>query len=48
MVDIDPDLAENPMIFPTDEILSNVSVFRTLEPDEEERYNGEFLTVIGA
>ncbi|WP_081680843.1 PotD/PotF family extracellular solute-binding protein [Cellulomonas sp. URHD0024] len=45
---IDPDLAENPMIFPTPEILSNVSVFRTLEPDEEERYNGEFLTVIGA
>ncbi len=48
MVDIDPDLAENPMIFPTAEILSKVSVFRTLTPDEEERYNGEFLTVIGA
>lgn len=48
MLAIDPELAEDPMIFPTDEILANVSVFRTLRPDEEERYNGEFLTVIGA
>ena len=48
MVAIDPELAEDPMIFPTDEILSKVSVFRTLTPAEEERYNGEFLTVIGA
>ena len=48
MVAIDPELAEDPMIFPTDEILAHVSVFRTLRPDEEERYNGEFLTVIGA
>lgn len=48
MEKIDPDLAENPYIFPTEEILSKVSVFRTLTPDEEERYNGEFLTVIGA
>ena len=48
MEKIDPSLAENPYIFPTEEILSKVSVFRTLTPDEEERYNGEFLTVIGA
>lgn len=48
MEKIDPELAENPYIFPTDDILSKVSVFRTLTPDEEERYNGEFLTVIGA
>ena len=48
MAAIDPELAEDPMIFPTTEILSKVSVFRTLTPDEEARYNGEFLTVIGA
>ncbi len=48
MAAIDPELAEDPMIFPTDEILARVSVFRTLSPDQEERYNGEFLTVIGA
>ena len=40
MMAIDPELAENPMIFPTEEILSKVSVVRTLTPDEEERYNG--------
>jgi spermidine/putrescine transport system substrate-binding protein len=48
MMAIDPELAEDPMIFPNEEILSNVSVFRTLTPDQEARYNGEFLTVIGA
>ncbi|MBO3084423.1 ABC transporter substrate-binding protein [Cellulomonas fengjieae] len=48
MLAIDPELAEDPMIFPTEEILAGVRVFRTLTPDEEERYNGEFLTVIGA
>lgn len=45
---IDPELAEDPMIFPDDEILSKVKVFRTLTPDEEEKYNGAFLDVIGA
>lgn len=48
MMQIDPALAEDPMIFPTPELLANVSVFRTLTPDQEARYNGEFLTVIGA
>ncbi|MBO0921377.1 spermidine/putrescine ABC transporter substrate-binding protein [Cellulomonas sp. zg-ZUI222] len=48
MAGIDPALAEDPMIFPTDEILSQVRVFRTLTPAEEERYNGQFLTAIGA
>ncbi|WP_426595249.1 ABC transporter substrate-binding protein [Cellulomonas sp. McL0617] len=48
MVAIDPDLASNPMIFPDAATLSKVSVFRTLDPAEEARYNGEFLTVIGA
>ncbi|GEL94342.1 ABC transporter substrate-binding protein [Cellulomonas composti] len=48
MEKVDPELAENPYIFPTEEVLSKVSVFRTLTPDEEERYNNEFLTVIGA
>lgn len=48
MAKIDPELAENPMIFPTEELLDQVHVFRTLSPAEEERYNGQFLTVIGA
>ncbi|GIG38456.1 polyamine ABC transporter substrate-binding protein [Cellulomonas phragmiteti] len=48
MTQIDPELAEDPMIFPTEEILSQVHVFRTLTPAEEERYNGQFLEAIGA
>ncbi|MBO3087542.1 polyamine ABC transporter substrate-binding protein [Cellulomonas dongxiuzhuiae] len=48
MARTDPELAENPLIFPTEEILSRVHVFRTLTPAEEERYNGQFLAAIGA
>ncbi|ADG74394.1 extracellular solute-binding protein family 1 [Cellulomonas flavigena DSM 20109] len=48
MARIDPDLAEDTNIFPTAEVLSQVHVFRTLTPAEEERYNGQFLSVIGA
>lgn len=47
MAKTDPELAEDPMIFPTEEILSQVHVFRTLSPAEEERYNGQFLEAIG-
>lgn len=48
MAAIDPELAENTMIFPDEATLSKVSVFRTLTPDEETTYNGAFLDVIGA
>lgn len=48
MAGIDPELAENQLIFPNADTLSQVKVFRSLTPDEEERYNGEFLDVIGA
>lgn len=44
----DPELAEDPLIFPTEDVLSRAHVFRTLTPAEEERYNGQFLTTIGA
>ncbi|MCC2321959.1 polyamine ABC transporter substrate-binding protein [Cellulomonas xiejunii] len=48
MARTDPELADDPMIFPTEELLSQVHVFRTLTPAEEERYNGQFLEAIGA
>ena len=48
MEEIDPELAENPLIFPTPEYLAQTRVFRTLTPAEEERYNGQYLQVIGA
>ncbi|UZN04855.1 ABC transporter substrate-binding protein [Cellulomonas sp. S1-8] len=48
MAEVDPELAQDPMIFPTEELLEQVHVFRTLTPAEEERYYGQFLVAIGA
>jgi spermidine/putrescine transport system substrate-binding protein len=44
---IDPELADSPWIFPTDEILENSYVFRPLSPDEETEYSTAFQSVIG-
>jgi spermidine/putrescine transport system substrate-binding protein len=43
---IDPDLAENQLIFPNEETLSQVSVFRTLTPAQEQAYQQEFQAVL--
>jgi spermidine/putrescine transport system substrate-binding protein len=48
MEKIDPSLADSPLIFPTEEDLANVKVFRTLTADEETKFSGEFQKVIGA
>lgn len=48
MLAIDPALADNPLIFPDDDTLAAVSVFRTLDASEDERYTNEFLAVQGA
>jgi spermidine/putrescine transport system substrate-binding protein len=47
MLDIDPELAENPYIFPTDEFLANVSIFRSLSSEEETDFTTQFQQVIG-
>jgi spermidine/putrescine transport system substrate-binding protein len=47
MVEIDPELAENPYIFPTEEFLSNVKVFRSLSSEEETEFTTQFQEVIG-
>jgi spermidine/putrescine transport system substrate-binding protein len=47
MEKIDPELADSPLIFPTEEDLAKVKVFRTLSPDEETTYSEEFQKVIG-
>jgi spermidine/putrescine transport system substrate-binding protein len=47
MQDVDPSLVDNQLIFPDDETLSTVSVFRSLTPDEETRYQADFQRVIG-
>lgn len=44
---IDPELAADTSIFPDDETLATVQVFRSLEPDEETEFSGEFQSVIG-
>jgi spermidine/putrescine transport system substrate-binding protein len=48
MEKIDPSLVDNELIFPTEATLSKVSMFRTLTTAEEDKYNSDFLTVIGA
>jgi spermidine/putrescine transport system substrate-binding protein len=43
---IDPELAENQLIFPNEETLSNAYVFRTLTPAQEQAYQAEFQAVL--
>lgn len=47
MLRIDPELAEDPLIFPTPEFLEQVQVFRDLRPDEDDRYSEAFGAAIG-
>jgi spermidine/putrescine transport system substrate-binding protein len=44
----DPELAENPLIFPDAEVFSNTYIFRELPPDEERQLNDAFQKLIGA
>ncbi|MCO1337374.1 polyamine ABC transporter substrate-binding protein [Kocuria polaris] len=47
MEGIDPSLVDNPLIFPTDEFLANVSIFRTLDSGEENEFSSIFSGAIG-
>ncbi|NLS09400.1 spermidine/putrescine ABC transporter substrate-binding protein [Nesterenkonia sp. MY13] len=47
MEQIDPELAEDPLIFPTDETLSNVQVIRSMDVEEENELQSRFQSVIG-
>ena len=46
MLEIDPALAEDPLIFPDEEILANVKKFRTLSGAEEQSYTSAFQSVL--
>jgi spermidine/putrescine transport system substrate-binding protein len=48
MEKLDPELAQSPWIFPTEEFLQQSKAFRTLTPDEETAYAEAFQQVIGA
>jgi spermidine/putrescine transport system substrate-binding protein len=43
----DPDVANNPLIFPNDEVLGRSHVFRGLSEAEETKYNQAFQSLIG-
>lgn len=47
MAKLDPELVDNPLIFPDDEYLKNARAFRSLSPAEEQKFNEEFQRVIG-
>ncbi|MBA3235205.1 MAG: extracellular solute-binding protein [Chloroflexi bacterium] len=44
---IDQDLADNVLIFPTDEMLAKVKRFKSLDEEEETYFNDEFSTLTG-
>lgn len=48
MTEIDPELAENQLIFPTEDTLAQTYLFRGLSEEEEQSFNQSFNTVIGA
>ena len=43
----DPELAESPLIFPPDELLAKVRIFKTLTEAEEKDFNDKFSRVTG-
>ncbi|GAB3063947.1 spermidine/putrescine ABC transporter substrate-binding protein [Sediminivirga luteola] len=47
MEQVDPELVDDPLIFPSDEDLQHVSVFRALEADEESEFIDLFQRTIG-
>ena len=44
----DPDLAEEPLIFPSEEDLAEVRIFRSLSAKEDDELNKAFQAVVGA
>ncbi|MFL4474920.1 PotD/PotF family extracellular solute-binding protein [Paeniglutamicibacter sp. MACA_103] len=48
MEKIDPELMENPLIFPSEADLAKAHVFRSLSAEEETNFNSQFQTAIGA
>jgi spermidine/putrescine transport system substrate-binding protein len=46
MVAIDPELADNQLIFPSDATLANAHVFRSLTAAEEQKYGAQFQAIL--
>jgi len=47
IMDIDPALAENPLIFPDEATLAKAKVFKPLAEDEDRDFNELFQALIG-
>jgi len=47
IVDIDPALAENPLIFPDEAALAKAVVFKPLSEEEDRQFNELFQALIG-
>ncbi|MCB1273250.1 MAG: spermidine/putrescine ABC transporter substrate-binding protein [Leucobacter sp.] len=47
MKDVNPDNADNPLIFPSEEDWTRLHSFRTLSPEEDKKYSAEFQKVLG-
>ncbi|HEU4542162.1 MAG TPA: spermidine/putrescine ABC transporter substrate-binding protein [Jiangellaceae bacterium] len=47
MADVDPELVEEPLIFPSAEDLANTGITRDIADDEEQRWTESWTTVIG-
>ena len=48
MTKIDPSLAENPLIFPSDELLKSTYGLKSLDQKTEQKYQRQFASVTGA
>jgi len=47
LAETDPELAESPLIFPPDDVLAKVKIFKSLTEDEETAFNDKFSALIG-
>ncbi len=47
MREINPENADNPLIFPSEEDWTRLHSFRTLSPEEDKKYSSEFQKVLG-
>jgi spermidine/putrescine transport system substrate-binding protein len=44
----EPEIANSPLVFPSDEVLKRAKIFRDMKPEEETKLNNAFQKVIGA
>lgn len=47
MEEIDPDLAEDPLIFPDEEMRSKIHIPRSITPEEDNKFSMEYQRVLG-